>query len=541
MKATRPALIEVNWPLVGAMLLIASLGIYNLHSSAASHAPRLFLGQLAVLGVGSVVCALLLFFDYRLSEGIAYPVYGLACLLLLAVLLQGRSALGAQRWLLIGPASFQPSEPAKLATILCLARYCSQRIDPSGYSMRTLFRPLNPSRPLAALLALVLLWKKPWLGDPIGELARLFHKNLGGVVPEAGDLLWFRLFLVALILAAVTAGVWIVVGIDRARALLDPWPPGRRNRLVLLCVAFGAGLGLALFSVWSAPFVRDPFGVAIATLVEEADAGGAYAGFAPTTTLRAVLAIAVVVYAVLSLWSLRSPVASLVDFVIAPVDLLAIPALLVLVEPDLGTAGIFVVVGMSMILVVGVQLRTLLILGCVGASLAVVGWFGILKDYQKRRILTFIDPEHDIKGAGWNAVQSMIAVGSGRWTGKGHLEGTQSQLSFLPEQHTDFAFSVWAEEQGFLGCLVVMALYVVLVAAIWSIAAQARDSYGALLAAGVASMILWQALINIGMVIGVLPVVGVTLPLFSYGGSSLLTVMLGCALALNVHLHRRAH
>ena len=121
------------------------------------------------------------------------------------------------------------------------------------------------------------------------------------------------------------------------------------------------------------------------------------------------------------------------------------------------------------------------------------------------------------------------------------MEGTQSQLSFLPEQHTDFAFSVWGEEQGFIGCLVLLLLYVVLLVIAWAIAADARDSYGALVVAGVAGMILWQAMINIGMVIGVVPVVGVTLPLFSYGGSSLLTVLLGCGLILSVHLYRRAH
>jgi rod shape determining protein RodA len=171
----------------------------------------------------------------------------------------------------------------------------------------------------------------------------------------------------------------------------------------------------------------------------------------------------------------------------------------------------------------------------------VVGWFGILKDYQKRRILTFIDPEHDLKGAGWNAVQSMIAVGSGKWTGKGHLEGTQTQLSFLPEQHTDFAFSVWAEEQGFMGCMLLLGLYLLLLVLALAIAAEAREAYGSLLATGVAAMILWQAVINIGMVIGVFPVVGMTLPLFSYGGSSLLTVMFGVGMLLNIHLRRRAH
>ena len=228
-----------------------------------------------------------------------------------------------------------------------------------------------------------------------------------------------------------------------------------------------------------------------------------------------------------------------VDIVLAPIDLLVLPALLVLVEPDLGTAGIIVLIGMSMIMVVGVKPRSIAVLSVLGFVLAAVGWFGVLKDYQKRRILTFIDPEADIQGAGWNAFQSMIAVGSGRVTGKGHMGGTQTQLSFLPEQHTDFAFSVWAEEMGFVGCIVLLVLYVALLGLGLAIAADARDTYGSLLAVGVSALILWQAVINVGMVIGVAPVVGLTLPLFSYGGSSLLTTMLGFGLLLNVHFRRR--
>jgi cell division protein FtsW (lipid II flippase) len=541
MKSTRPPLRELSWPVVAAALLIAALGAYNLHSSSAAHAPRLFIGQLAVLGIGCALAAVLLFFDYRVSEGIAYPIYAIACLLLVAVLLQGKVALGAQRWLAVGPASFQPSEPAKLATILCLARYFSRRIEPGGYSIRTLLRPLNPSRPLAVILILAVKWQNPWLGDPVGELARILRRNLDGNIPEPGDLLWFRLFLVALILAALAVGTWAIVGIARERALLDPWPPHRRNRLIMSWGLFCLALGGVLASEWFTPFVADPFGVVIASLAAAAGPTGPYALLAPGLGFRVFLALAAALYLVSSVVSLRAGVGSIIDVVIAPADLLAVPALLVLLEPDLGTAAMFVLIGTSMILVVGVRLRTLLIFGFLGACVAVIGWFGILKDYQKRRILTFIDPEHDLKGAGWNAVQSMIAVGSGRWTGKGHMEGTQSQLSFLPEQHTDFAFSVWGEEQGLLGCLVVVALYAALLAVIWAIAAAARDTYGALLAAGVAAMILWQALINIGMVIGVVPVVGVTLPLFSYGGSSLLTVLLGCGLVLSVHLYRRAH
>lgn len=541
MRMTHHWVREMNWPLVAVMAVIGLLGVYNLHSSAAARDPQLFLTQLALLGAGGVMIAALLTVDYRVTESIAYPAFAITCLLLVAVLLQGKTAGGAQRWLVVGPLTFQPSEIAKLATILCLARYFSQRVRPDGYSMRALFRPLNLSRPLATIGVLAVGWNKPWLVDPIGEAARFIRGKLDGVEPVAADLMWFRVLLIAGLIAACSLTLFLIVRSARQRALLDPWPPGRRNRLIMLSVMLYLVLGAGLASVWNVPTVRDPFGVMVAGLSAAAAPGGVYEMLHPGLTLRIGLVLAAALYLAASIFALRQSAAPLVDLVIAPIDLLIIPALLVLVEPDLGTAGIIVLIGFTMILVVGVRLRTLIILGVMGACVAAIGWFGVLKDYQKTRIITFIDPEHDIQGAGWNAVQSMIAVGSGRWTGKGHMGGTQSQLSFLPEQHTDFAFSVWAEEQGFVGCLLVLALFLLLLVLALSIAANAREAYGALLATGVVAMIFWQALINVGMVIGALPVVGMPLPLFSYGGSSLMTVLLGAGLLLNVHMRRRSH
>ncbi len=532
---------EIHWPLIAVVFLVALLGVYNLHSAAAARDPSLYLTQMGFIAVGAMLAALVLVFDYRVTESLAYPVYAIACLLLLAVLFQGKVAGGAQRWLDLGPIALQPSEPAKLATILCLARYFSIRVPPNGYSMRRLFGPLNPSRPLAVTVVLVWAWSKPWLADPIGELARWIRAKLDGIIPQAGDLLWFRIFVACIFVALCVVAIMLIVRFARARALLDPWPEGQRNRLIGLTVALTVAAGGLLASNWNAPFLRDPFGEVIARLAIAAGPGGPYEALVPGHGLRIVIILATAGYWAASLFALRQGVDKIMDVVIAPVDLLAIPAILILVEPDLGTAGIVVFIGFTMILVVGVRLRTLIILGCMGACVAVVGWFGVLKDYQKRRILTFIDPEHDRTGAGWNAVQSLIAVGSGRWTGKGHMGGTQTKLSFLPEQHTDFAFSVWAEEQGFIGCLLILGLFFVLLAFALAVAAEAREAYGSLLATGVAAMIFWQALINMGMVIGVFPVVGMTLPLFSYGGSSLMTIMLGIGLLLNVHLRRRAH
>ena len=220
-----------------------------------------------------------------------------------------------------------------------------------------------------------------------------------------------------------------------------------------------------------------------------------------------------------------------------PLAIIALPAALTLKQPDLGTALIITSVGVTQILFARVRWKTLaLLIGvAVGGSVLV---YPHLKPYQKKRVETFLDPQKDALGAGYHATQSMIAVGSGQGFGKGWGQGTQTYLSFLPEQHTDFIFSVWAEERGFLGCLLLIALYFVLVGSSIEIAGNARDRFGSFLAVGVTGMLFWQVVINVGMVIGVLPVVGVTLPLMSYGGSSVLTIYTGLGLLANLGMRR---
>lgn len=220
-----------------------------------------------------------------------------------------------------------------------------------------------------------------------------------------------------------------------------------------------------------------------------------------------------------------------------PALLLLIPVGLILKQPDLGTALMLVFISLSMLLFAGVRRRTLLGLGFLGLLTAAAGWFG-LHDYQKSRILTFLDPEADPLGSGYHIIQSKIAVGSGGFFGKGFLQGTQSQLSFLPERHTDFAFSVFAEEWGFAGSVVLLLGYLFLV--VWGIyiARRAADRFGMFLAIGVTAMIFWHIVVNLGMVIGLLPVVGVPLPLFSYGGTSMVTTMIGVGLLMSVSMRR---
>ena len=220
-----------------------------------------------------------------------------------------------------------------------------------------------------------------------------------------------------------------------------------------------------------------------------------------------------------------------------PMLITVVPAALVLKQPDLGTALIVLTVGGTQILFAKVRWKTLALLAGVGITAAFLV-YPHLKPYQKKRVETFLDPQADVLGAGYHATQSMIAVGSGQGLGKGWGQGTQTYLSFLPEQHTDFIFSVWAEEHGFVGCLLLLGLYFALVTTAVDLAGSARDRFGNFLAVGITAMLFWQVVINIGMVVGLLPVVGVTLPLMSYGGSSVIVIYAGIGFLANVGMRR---
>jgi rod shape determining protein RodA len=360
----RRAFAHYPWHVAFLTLAIAGLGVWNLASASRSaHAP-VWLSQLSWMGVGAAVALGIALVDYRQFMRGAYVFYGVVLLLLVAVMVKGRLVMGARRWLTLGPVNFQPSELAKIAVALALARW--------------------------------------------------FHMDAGRAKEKDG---------------------------------------------------YGL-LGLVI-----------PGAITLA------------------------------------------------------------PAILILKQPDLGTALIVLAVGATMILFAKVRwtaLVTVLVLVAGGAIYA----YPHLKPYQKKRVETFLNPEGDVLGAGYHATQSMIAVGSGQGLGKGWGQGTQTLLSFLPEQHTDFIFSVWAEEHGFVGCLLLLALYWALVVSAFGVAGNARDRFGHFLAVGVTGMLFWHAFINIGMVTALLPVVGVTLPLLSYGGSSVVAVLMGIGLLNNVGMRR---
>jgi rod shape determining protein RodA len=210
-------------------------------------------------------------------------------------------------------------------------------------------------------------------------------------------------------------------------------------------------------------------------------------------------------------------------------------------QPDLGTASLVVLICLSVALLAARRLWPIFVgFGAVAAAFPFLWTYG-LHAYQRRRILSFLDPTTDPSGAGWHSRQSIFAIGSGRIGGKGYLQGTQNQLNFLPEHWSDFPFSVWAEEWGFAGSLTLLGMYLFLILWIVNVATQARDRFGATLCLGVAAMVFWHVVVNIAMVTGLAPVVGVTLPLVSHGGSSVLTMMIGLGLVGSVSVRRYTH
>ncbi len=224
---------------------------------------------------------------------------------------------------------------------------------------------------------------------------------------------------------------------------------------------------------------------------------------------------------------------------ILPIGMIALPAGLVLKQPDLGTASLLSFGGVTMLILAGIPLWMLglgfaLVLGAMP-----IAW-QFLHDYQRQRVFTFLDPESDPLGTGYHILQSKIALGSGGLTGKGYMQGSQSYLNFLPEKQTDFIFTMLAEAFGLVGSVGLLGLYILIIGAGLIIALRSRHQFGRLLAMGVASTFFFYVFINVAMVTGLVPVVGVPLPLISYGGSAMLTLMVGFGLILNVHIFREA-
>jgi rod shape determining protein RodA len=365
--ASRPApmtllqrLSRISWPIIAVLTALACIGVLSLYSVAdgqmhpwaETHAQRFILALAMLIAVAVS--------PMRLWLCLAYPTYAIALALLLAVPLAGAEAMGAKRWLALGPVRFQPSELMKVALVLLLARYYQW------------LAPDKVSRPL-----------------------------------------------------------WVAI----------------------------------------------------------------------------------------------------------PLALIAMPVALTLKQPDLGTAVLFAVVGLGLMFLAGVN-----VLYFVGGAAAVIGLMPLIwarmHDYQKRRVETFLEPTADPLGAGYHIIQSKIALGSGGVSGRGYMQGTQAALDFLPEKHTDFIFTMFAEEWGFVGAVTLISIYAVLLVLLIGLSFVCRNHFGRLLIVGAAIMVFVYAFINVAMVTGLVPVVGVPLPLISHGGTSMFTLMFAIGLAMCAFVNR---
>lgn len=224
-------------------------------------------------------------------------------------------------------------------------------------------------------------------------------------------------------------------------------------------------------------------------------------------------------------------------YVLPPVLMIVVPMVLVMIQPDLGTALMVLFGGAGLMFAAGVRMWKFALAGLLAVASLPVGW-SLMREYQRNRVLTFLDPDRDPLGTGYHITQSKIAIGSGGMFGKGYMDGTQSGLNFLPEKQTDFVFTMWTEETGMAGALLILGLYALVLVYAHAIALRSRHHFGRLLAMGVAITLFLYVFINTAMVMGLIPVVGVPLPMVSYGGTAMLSVLFACGLLIGVNVHR---
>lgn len=214
------------------------------------------------------------------------------------------------------------------------------------------------------------------------------------------------------------------------------------------------------------------------------------------------------------------------------------PLLLVMLQPDLGTSLVFGAILAGMLWMSGASMRWLAILAAAVIAMIPIAWTYVLRDYQKERLTSFLSAEKDLQGAGYQLYQSQIAIGSGGWMGKGLTNGTQAQGDFLPVQTTDFVFAILAEELGFIGAMVLFGLFVLLIWRVMVAGWRSRDPFGTMFAAGLASMILFQLVVNVGMVMGIMPITGIPLPFVTHGGASLVSMAIGLGIIQSINIRQ---
>ncbi len=338
------------------------------------------------------------------------------------------------------------------------------------------------------------------------------------------------------------SGIGFAMLYSAANGNLQPWASRQMTRFAIVLVPMIA-VGLIDVRYWfrSAYWI---YGVSLFLVVAVDLRGIAGLGaqrwidlgvlqLQPSEVMKIALVLALARY----FHSLSTENAGRLVYLVAPALLIVVPAALVLKQPDLGTAMMLLATGIVLLFLGGVRLWVFGAGALAAAAAAPLAW-SLLRDYQKTRLYTFLEPDRDPLGAGYHILQSKIALGSGGLFGKGFLLGTQSHLSFLPEKQTDFIFTMIAEEFGLVGGLTLLALYLLVIGYAFAIALRSRSQFGRLLGLGIAVNFFLYAFINTAMVMGLIPVVGVPLPLISYGGTAMVTTMLGFGLLMNVGIHR---
>lgn len=365
----------------------------------------------------------------------------------------------------------------------------------------------------------------------------VFHKPPPTLLDKLGEINWVLLFVMSLLVGVGLAALYSVAG-----GSWSPWAERHALRYLL-----GLGLIVSMAIVPLDFWLRIAFPAYVAAFVAlalvpwiGAEALGAKRwlplgtlSFQPSEPMKIALVLALAAFFQrMSEDRLSHPL-----WLLIPAALILAPVVLIVRQPDLGTALMMLVLGIGMLFLAGVNVFYF-VGGGAGVLAAAPMAMPYLHDYQRRRIETFLDPSSDPLGSGYHVTQSKIAMGSGGVTGKGFLAGTQSQLDFLPEKHTDFIFTTIAEEWGFGGAVLILALFVLLFAVLTVMAMQTASRAGRLLIAGAMLSIFTYAAINIGMVSGALPVVGIPLPFISYGGTSMMAAMFGLGLAMSAYVHR---
>jgi rod shape determining protein RodA len=366
-------------------------------------------------------------------------------------------------------------------------------------------------------------------------------RGLNAVSLTLADKAW-RINWLLVALLCLIAAIGVLMLYSAGNGSLSPWS---QRHLVRFAAALGAMLALSLVDirVWlKLAYPAYALGLLLLVAVDAAGMVGMGAQrwldlglfqIQPSEIMKIALILALARY----FHGLSAEEVGRVLFVIPPVLMVLAPAALVMRQPDLGTSAMLLLGGAAMFFVAGIRLWKFALVGALGLAAMPVMW-ALMRDYQRNRILTFLDPERDPLGAGYHILQSKIALGSGGMFGKGFLEGTQSHLNFLPEKQTDFIFTMLAEELGMVGCLALLGLYTLTLLIAFAIAMRSQSLFGRMLAMGVATIFFLYVFINVAMVTGLIPVVGVPLPLVSYGGTAMLTMMIGMGLLMGVDIHR---